>query len=121
MNVSMKIENIIEGYNRHLEDKRKKLNIEFKGHLVLQKEIYPLPNFKAYKEYKYTLWLYTSGKKPKEIMHLKYRDRVLVGQDFEQQLLSKMDIELSAMLFNSIGSDLYSLILKGEDNGTTDH
>lgn len=117
----MKIENIIEGFNQHLEDKRKKLNIDFKGHLVLQKEIYPHPNFKAYKEYKYTLWLYASRKQPMKVMCLQHRDRVIEGQNFEHLLLSKMDVELSTMLFNSIGSDVYNLILKGEDNGITDH
>ena len=47
----MRVEDIIEGFNKHIEEKRKELNINTKGHLVLQKLITPSPTFKAYKFY----------------------------------------------------------------------
>ena len=46
----MRVEDIIEGLNRHIEHIRKLNNIEFKSHLVLKKEVNVNPNFKAYKE-----------------------------------------------------------------------
>ena len=47
----MRVEDIVEGFNKHIEEKRKELNINTKGHLVLQKLITPSPTFKAYKFY----------------------------------------------------------------------
>lgn len=51
----MKIEDVIESLNRHIEYRRSLKNITAKGHLVLQKIVIPNPTFKAYKEYKVIL------------------------------------------------------------------
>lgn len=45
----MKAEDIVEGLNRHIEDRRSGRNISSKGHLILQRVIEPHPTFKAYK------------------------------------------------------------------------
>ena len=47
----MRVEDVIEGLNRHIEYIRKVNNLEVKSHLVLKKVISVNPNFKAYKEY----------------------------------------------------------------------
>ena len=51
----MRVEDIIEGLNRHIEYKRGLLGVNTTGHLVLQKSINPHPTFKAYKEYNYSI------------------------------------------------------------------
>ena len=52
----MKAEDIIEGLNQSIEDKRDALKIKATGHLVLQRTVTPHQTFKAYKEYKFVVW-----------------------------------------------------------------
>ena len=64
----MKAEDIIEGFNLHIEAKRKDRGIKTTGHLILQKEVMPHSSFKAYKIYKYTLWFAKRGKSYKVLV-----------------------------------------------------
>lgn len=113
----MKAEDIIEGFNLHIETKRKDRGIKTTGHLVLQKEIKPHSSFKAYKIYKYTLWFAKKGKSY-EVMVLEHTAKVLDGK--EESMLRKMDIMLSTSIFNWIGSDFYEAVIKGEYNGVSE-
>ena len=45
----MKAEDIIEGLNQSIEDKRDALKIKTTGHLVLKRTVTPHQTFKAYK------------------------------------------------------------------------
>lgn len=110
----MKAEDIIEGLNLHIETKRKDRGIKTTGHLVLQKEIKSHSSFKAYKIYKYTLWFAKKGKSY-EVMVLEYTTKVLDGQ--EENMNRRMNIMLSNMIFNWIGSDFYEQVINGECNG----
>lgn len=110
----MKIENIVEGLNRFIEDKRDVLKIKTNGHLVLQRTMKPRQTFKAYKEYKYIIWFVKDGKKY-NIITIEKTAKVLDGQ--EGTILKIMDIELSKMIFNWIGSASYEQVIKGECNG----
>ena len=110
----MKAEDIIEGLNKHIEIRRGERGIENVGHMVLQKEIMPHSSFKAYKIYKYTLWFAKKGKSY-EVMVLEHTAKVLDGQ--EENMNREMNIMLSNMIFNWIGSDFYEQVINGEYNG----
>ena len=110
----MKAEDIIEGLNRHIEIRRGERGIENVGHMVLQKEIMPHSSFKVYKTYKYTLW-FTKRGKSYEVMGIQHTAKVPDGQ--EESMLREMNIMLSTMIFNWIGSDFYAQVINGEYNG----
>lgn len=110
----MKVEDIIEGLNLHIETKRKDIGIKTTGHLVLQKEIMSHSSFKAYKIYKYTLWFVKKGK-AYEVIVLNHTEKVLDGQ--EENMNRKMNIMLSNMIFDWIGSKFYEEIIQGTYKG----
>lgn len=110
----MKAEDIVEGLNRHIEDRRSERRIENVGHMVLQKEIMPHSSFKVYKIYKYTLWFTKRGKSYK-VITVQHIARVPDGQ--EENMLREMNIMLSTLIFNWIGSDSYEAVIKGGYDG----
>lgn len=113
----MKAEDIIEGLNRSIEDKRDALKIKTIGHLVLQRTVKPHQTFKAYKEYESVIWFVKGGKKYRVII-VKETAKVLDGP--EETMMRRMNIELSRLIFNWIGSDFYEQVVKGEYNGYID-
>lgn len=113
----MKAEDIIEGLNRHIETRRSERGIENVGHIVLQREIIPHSLFKVYKTYKYTLW-FTKRGKSYEVMEIQHTAKVPDGQ--EESMLRKMNIMLSTLIFNWIGSYFYEAVIKGEYNGVSE-
>jgi hypothetical protein len=112
----MKVEDIIEGLNRHIENKRRDLNIEVKGHIVLQKEININSSFKAYKNYRYTVW-FTNGKSYR-LITVSQSARVLDGQ--EEFIERQMNTILCESIFDWIGSKYYDEVIKGEYNGVSE-
>ena len=110
----MKAEDIIEGLNKSIEDKRGILNIKATGHLVLQRTVKPHQTFKAYKEYESIVWFVKGGKKYR-IITVKETAKVLDGQ--EEIMIRRMNVELSRLIFNWIGSDFYEQVINGEYNG----
>ena len=110
----MKAEDIIEGLNKHIEIRRGERGIENVGHIVLQREIIPHSSFKVYKIYKYTLW-FTKRSKSYEVMMIQHTAKVPDGQ--EESMLREMNIMLSTMIFNWIGSNFYEQVINGEYNG----
>lgn len=113
----MKSEDIIEGLNRSIEDKRDALKIKTTGHFVLQKSVKPHQTFKAYKEYEFVIWFVKSGKKYR-VITVKETAKVLDGQ--EETIMREMNVKLSRMIFNWIGSNFYEQVIKGEYNGYAD-
>ena len=114
----MKLEDLVEGLNRHIENKRKKLGINpIQGHLVLQKTVKPHGTFKAYKEYNFTMW-FVKGRDRFVALMLNHVARVIDGH--EEKLMKYMTVILSEMIFNWIGSNFYEQIVKGEYNGYSD-
>lgn len=115
----MKAEDIIEGLNKHIEAKRSEKGIESLGHLVLQREVTPHSSFKVYKVYKYTLWFVAKKNKSYRLITMQHTAKVPEGQ--EESMVREMNILLSTMLFNWIGSDSYEAIIKGEYNGVPEN
>lgn len=107
----MRVEDIIEGLNKHIEEKRKELNINTKGHLVLQKLITPSPTFKAYKFYEMILWFVKPGKKQR-LLTISQTVKMTDGQ--EESVNGCMNILLSTELFSFIGTKEYEQVIKGE-------
>ena len=110
----MKAEDIIEGLNKHIEDRRKTGNILTRGHLVLQRVITPNSTFKAYKSYEAILWFVKCGKKHR-VITVKHTAKIIDGQ--EESIEREINIELCHLIFNWIGSDFYRQVIKGEYNG----
>lgn len=106
----MKVEDIIEGLNKHIEEKRKELNINTKGHLVLQKLITPSPTFKAYKFYEMILWFVKSGKRQR-LLTISQTVKITDGQ--EESVNRSMGILLSTKLFGFIGTKEYEQVIQG--------
>lgn len=107
----MKIEDVIESLNRHIEYIRKVNNIDVKSHLVLKKVINPNSSFKAYKEYIYTVWNVSKEGKHK-VTQCVLLERVIAGQ--EETIDRKMAIGLCESLFAWIGTEDFNKVIKGE-------
>ena len=110
----MRAEDIVEGLNRHIEERRSERDIPSKGHLVLQRVIEPHPTFKAYKTYKAILW-FVKGKDRYIVISLSHSDKVLEGQEGSMQ--QYINTELCHLIFNWIGSSFYEEVINGEYNG----
>lgn len=113
----MKAEDIIEGLNKHIETRRSERGIENVGHMVLQKEIIPNTSFKVYKTYKYTLW-FTKRCESYKVIIAQHTAKVPDGQ--EENMLREMNIRLSTLIFNWIGSYSYEAVINGEYNGVSE-
>ena len=113
----MKAEDIIEGLNRSIEDKREAFKIKTTGHLVLQRTVKPHQTFKSYKEYESVVWFVKNDKKHR-VITLKETAKVLDGQ--EESMIRRMNVELSRLIFNWVGSNFYEQVIKGEYNEYTD-
>ena len=107
----MRVEDIIEGINRHIEHIRTLNKIETKSHLVLKKVVNTNPNFKAYKEYIYTVWNVSKEGKH-EVSNFVLLERVIDGQ--EESINRKMIIGLSEALFAWRGTEDFNKVVKGE-------
>ena len=107
----MKVEDIIEGLNQSIEDKRDALKIKATGHLVLQRTVKTHQTFKAYKEYESIVWFVKGGKKYR-VITVNIVDKVLEGQ--EETMMRRMNTELCTNIFNLIGSEVYNQIVNGE-------
>lgn len=110
----MRAEDIVEGLNKHIEDKRGSLKLNATGHLVLQRIVKPHQTFKAYKEYEAILWFIKRNKKYR-IMSVKHTAKVL--DDQEEPVIKEMNIMLCRNVFNWIGSGFYEQVIRGEYNG----
>lgn len=116
--IRMRAEDIVEGLNRHIEDRRSEKDISSKGHLVLQRVIEPHPTFKAYKTYKAVLW-FVKGKNRYIVLSFSHSAKVLEGQ--EESIQQYINIELCHLIFNWIGSNFYEEVIKGEYNGISEN
>lgn len=107
----MKAEDIIEGLNRYIEDRRKELNINVNGHLVLQRSITPSPTFKAYKFYEVIVW-YVKGRTKSKVLHFTETAKMIDGQ--EEKINRSINVILSSQLFSWINSKECEQVIKGE-------
>lgn len=114
----MKIEDIVESLNKHIELKREEKGIKTTGHLVLQKEVMPNSSFKVYKVYRYTLWFVKRGKSYR-VISLQETTRVPTGM--EEAVVNKIEIMLIEVILNWIGSSFYQQVIEGDYNGISEN
>lgn len=107
----MKTEDIVEALNLYIEYKRKSLNINSSGHVVLQRTVKINPTFKAYKEYEYILWFVKSSHKY-ALIRVKETAKVIDGQ--EEAVNRRLNIELGKQIFNLVDSELFKQVIQGE-------
>lgn len=110
----MKIEDVIESLNRHIERIREDLGIKAKGHLVLHKSIEVHPTIKIYKCYTYDVF-FVNGRSKEIVINTSYKGRVPTTE--EESVKHKLDIQLCTLMFEWVDSDTYRKVLKGECNG----
>lgn len=106
----MKVENIIEGLNKHIEDRRETDNISAKGHIVFQRVITSDSTFKVYKTYENILW-FVNGDNKYRVLTVKHTSKVPEGQ--EELMERKVDTDLCYQIFNWVGSNFYEQVLTG--------
>lgn len=108
----MKIEDIIEALNMHLEDIRKSQNVNTYSKFILLKQIIPDPKFSIYKTYKYVLY-YVEGKNNYPTIRLE--ESMRVPKDMQDKFIERFNIMFVRYLFNWItNSEDYNKIIKGE-------
>lgn len=107
----MRVEDIVEVFNEHIEAKRKEIGISTNGHLVLQRTIEPNSTFKVYKTYELILW-FVKNKEKQQVLSLSQTIRVISGQ--EEKTNKDIDMLFTLGMINLIGSDKYEHIIKGE-------
>lgn len=107
----MRVEDIVEGINRHIETKRKELNIKVKGHVVLLRNVNINSSFKAYKEYTAELW-YVKNSKKYRIFTVSHTAKVLDGQ--EEVIIREINVSLIESVCKLLTTDIYDKLINGE-------
>lgn len=112
----MNTRNIIEGLNKHIENRREARHLDAKGHIVLQEGVIPNESFKVFNYHKIVLW-FVQGKKSYVI--LSYSIPYKVTDDINKVRNVIYD-SLCESLFNWIGSESYEKVVKGKYNGISE-
>lgn len=113
---NMKIEEMVEGLNRHIDEQRLKRNILSCSHLVFQLSITPHSTIKAYKKYEAIVWFVNSGLKYR-VATVQQIAQVTEGKD--DYILRVINIDMSKALFSLIGTKAYQEIIEGTYDGNT--
>ena len=110
----MRIEDMVEGLNKHIEVERVRRNIITHGHLVFQLSITQHPTIKAYKEYKAVVW-FTKDKKNYKVAQVSQVAKVVDEQD--KYIMRVINIDMSKALFSLVSKDVFQKIIEGELDG----
>lgn len=113
---NMRMEDMVEGLNRHIEGQRVIRNIITHGHLVFQLSITPHETIKAYKKYEAVVW-FVKDKAKHRVVTATQTAKVIEGED--KHILRVLNIELSKTLFSFIGTEIYNQIIEGTYDGNT--
>lgn len=113
---NMRIEEMVEGLNRHIEEIRVNRGLETNGYLVFQLSITPHGTIKAYKKYEAIVWFVKNG--------LKYRvatvcqvSKVIDGED--KFIMRSINIDMSKILFSLVSKKAFQQIIEGDYDGNT--
>lgn len=110
----MSTEDIIEALNLYIEEQRRRLGISIRGHLVVHKTIDTASSFKAYKNYKYSVY-YIQNKNKHALFGVSLVDKVIGDKD--EAIVLKLNTELCKLIFKAIKEGIIDEIIKGEYNG----
>lgn len=113
---NMRIEEMVEGLNRYIEEERINRGIDLYSQLVFQLSITPHDTIKAYKKYEAIVWFVKSG--------LKYRvatvcqvGKVVDGED--KYIMRSINIDMSKILFSLVNKKTFQQIIEGDYDGNT--
>lgn len=106
----MKTEDIVEAINLELEDGRRQLQIESKGHFILQRNVEIDPSFKIYKTYSIKLWYFKTKKEQFLVLSDNITDRV-VGDD-DEKIIRALNISFLSKFFKLYNSEKWINIVK---------
>ena len=106
----MKTEDIVEAINLELEDKRRQLQIESKGHFILQRNIETDSSFKIYKTYSIKLWYFKNKKEQFLVLSDAITDRI-VG-DNDEKIIRTLNISFLSKFFKLYNSEKWINIVK---------
>ena len=106
----MKTEDIVEAINLELEDRRRQLQIESKGHFILQRNVEIDPSFKIYKTYSIKLWYFKTKKEQFLVLNDCITDRV-VGDD-DEKIIRALNISFLSKFFKLYNSEKWINIVK---------
>jgi hypothetical protein len=112
----MRIEDMVEGLNKHIEAIRVQRKIITDGHLVFQLTIAPHETIKAYKKYEAIVW-FVKGKNKYKVTTVKQVAKVVEGED--KYIMRVINIDLSKTLFSIINTKMFQEIIEGIYNGDT--
>lgn len=114
---NMRIEEMVEGLNRYIEEERINRGIDLYSHLVFQLSISSHDTIKAYKKYEAVVWFVKSG--------LKYRvatvnqvAKVVDGED--KHIMRVINIDMSKLLFSLINKKAFQQIIEGTYGDTNE-
>lgn len=107
----MRIEDVVEGLNKHIEDIRVQRKIITDGHLVFQLTIAPHETIKAYKKYEAIVWFVKDGNKYR-VATVKQVAKVIEGED--KFIMRVIYIELSRALFSLVNKEEFQQIIVGD-------
>lgn len=113
----MRLEEMVEGLNKHIEEIRAQRKIITDGHLVFQLTIAPHETIKAYKKYEAIVWFVKCGNKYR-VATVKQVAKVIEGDD--KCIMRVIDIDMSKMLFSLVNKKEFQQIIMGEYNGNID-
>ena len=106
----MKTEDIVEAINLELEDRRRQLQIESKGHFILQRNVEIDHSFKIYKTYSIKLWYFKTKKEQFLVLSDNIKERV-VGDD-DEKIIRALNISFLSKFFKLYNSEKWINIIK---------
>lgn len=117
----MCIEDVVESLNNLIDSKRKEMNLDTKGHFIIQRNIENSCTFKAIKTYTIILWYHSTEGNHKVLTYktnysLGNRTTEIIANDLEKDVCNGI---LAIVTSQSPGLNLDN-ILKGNLNGVPD-
>lgn len=106
----MRLEDMVEGLNKYIEEIRVQRKIITDGHLVFQLTIAPHETIKAYKKYEAVVW-FVKGSNKYRVATVKQVAKVIEGED--KYIMRVINIELSKTLFSLVSKRAFQQIIEG--------
>lgn len=106
----MRLEDMVEGLNKHIEEIRVQRKIITDGHLVFQLTIAPHETIKAYKKYEAVVWFVKNGNKYR-VATVKQVAKVIDGED--KFIMRAIHIDMSRLLFSLVNKKDFQQIIEG--------
>lgn len=114
----MKIEDVIDCLNRHINDLRILKGVKATTSIVLHKAVFPESSFKSYKRYEYTLWYIKKSEDKGDFERYKILTLQNIKQTIsglEETIQREIDMKMCYLIFNWIGSNSYNQVILGEN------